>query len=190
MTTWILRREKILYHERYVKWKRDGNLEEAVRAVPVLVRKYELKMTKHPTLKAVTLTNVVEKYGATYFRDALARYITGLRFPNASAREVERRAGAVSMPFRSLPVFHTIKFTSTDFYALDGPSDSVVDSVHVKPRRVDGRVREIPSRFDTVLVNDGTGQEIGLKGAWQSSDLSILYLIQYSKLLTMVSSLH
>lgn len=164
MVTWILRREKILCHARYVKWQLDGNPAEAVRAVPILVRKYELRMTKHPTVKAVTLANVVEKYGATYFRDALARYITCLRFPDAGAREIERRAGAISMPFRTLPVFHTIKFTSTDFYTPDGPSDVVVDSVHVKPRRLDGRGREIPSRFDTVLVNDGTGREVGLKG--------------------------
>lgn len=165
MTTWLVRREKVVLHERYVNWRSGAPAMEAVRAVPISVRKYELKMTKHPSLKAVSLADVVGKYGATYFRDALARYVANARFPGLSAQALEAKARTISMPFRTLPVFHLIKFTTTDFYTTGGPSDVVVDSVHVKPRRIDGRGREVPARFDTVLVNDGTGQEVGLKGA-------------------------
>lgn len=163
MTTWIVRREKIQIHERYIQWRISGE-SKPVRAIPVIVPEFELKMTKHPSVKAVSLADIMDKYGATYFCDALARYITDLRFPGLTRRELERKAAVVSMPFRSVPVFHTIKYRSTDYYTSNGPSQSVVDAIHIKPKRKDGRGREVPARFDTVLVNDGNGMDVGLKG--------------------------
>jgi len=32
-------------------------------------------MTKHPSAKAVSIQSLIEDYGATYFREALAHYI-------------------------------------------------------------------------------------------------------------------
>ena len=36
--------------------------------------------------------------------------------------------------------------------------------LYAQPKRTDTRKREVPSRFDTVLVNEGDGQYIGLQG--------------------------
>jgi hypothetical protein len=41
-------------------------------------------VSKHPTAKAVSIDKLVKDYGATYFCEALARYITQLNHANDS----------------------------------------------------------------------------------------------------------
>jgi hypothetical protein len=41
---------------------------------------------------------------------------------------------------------------------------STSDSIHCRPERKDSHGKPIPSRFDTALINDGTGEDIGLEG--------------------------
>ena len=72
--------------------------------------------------------------------------------------------------FNAVPVFHKIKCTSYDPYVVGGPKESVVDSIHVQPVRKDKRNRDVPARFDTAVINDGTGRETGVSG-----DLIFLY---------------
>ena len=43
-------------------------------------------------------------------------------------------------------------------------AETVVDSIHVKPASKDKHGKNIPARFDTALINDGTGGDTGLKG--------------------------
>lgn len=109
MTIWIIHQEKILAHEQYINWRLSGGEKEAIRAVPALVHRYELKMTKHPLLKAVSLRNVVEKYGVTYLRDALAHYITDLRFPGPRPR-MESCYYSHALPVTSHLPHHQVHF--------------------------------------------------------------------------------
>lgn len=39
-----------------------------------------------------------------------------------------------------------------------------MDSIHAYPQRFDVRGRPVPCRFDTALINDGTGGETGVGG--------------------------
>ena len=64
------------------------------------------------------------------------------------------------MPFRTLPVYHKIK------YVTESAPDTTIDSVHVKPASRNGQGKETAARFDTVLVNDGTGKDTGVDGKW------------------------
>ena len=38
------------------------------------------------------------------------------------------------------------------------------DSIHIQPSTTDTCGRSVPGRFDTVLVNDGTGGDTGIEG--------------------------
>lgn len=162
MTIWLERKEKIHRHEKYILWRLSGMPAPAPRP-PGIEYRYYLKMTKNPTRKFVSFDNLGTDYGARYFRDALARFIVKENTPTLRNQQVEQRASHVSFPFRGVPVFHNIKFVGSD------PSSGTLDSVHVKPASKTKQGKPVAPRFDTVLVNEGTGRDTSIKGippAW------------------------
>ncbi|KAJ7787065.1 hypothetical protein B0H14DRAFT_3095490 [Mycena olivaceomarginata] len=154
MTLWLERKEKVYHHEKYIQWHLDSSPAPptAETLPPGIVYKRRLKMTENPTLKAVQLTHLVTDYGAKFFRDALARYFIQLNYHT------------LSFSFNSIPVFHRIKFTTEDPYTARGPKDTIVDSIHVQPSTTLKNGELLPARFDTVLINDGTGRMTGVSG--------------------------
>lgn len=164
MTQWLERREKVLQHVKYIKWRvlhaqwRAGNShaepaaadEETRWHPPDLQCSLHHHVTKWPTRNAVPVQELIspDGYGATFFMPALARFMVESTSPALSRNEVEARAVDIRLPFTALPVFHTIKFRSTEYYGND-----TLDSIHVHPQRLgpNGDVAS-PARFDTVLV--------------------------------------
>jgi hypothetical protein len=138
-----------------------------------VVYERRIKMPKHPTVKAVPLNSIISNYGATFFHDALAHYIAQARNvdQNLTRAQIEHDIQQITLPFQTLPVFQTIKFTTPD-YSSDSRDDIIIDSVHVKPSQHDGHGNVIPACFDTMLVNDGSGGPTGTKG-----QLILLYFI-------------
>jgi hypothetical protein len=105
MTRWLERKEKIMRHDKYVNW-RCASLEETepYRSRPPDMTFRRLQMvTKHPSAKAISIDKLVEDYGATYFREALARYITQLSHANdpipLRSRALDVFAQDVHFPF-------------------------------------------------------------------------------------------
>ncbi|KAG1895817.1 uncharacterized protein F5891DRAFT_1130501 [Suillus fuscotomentosus] len=149
MTQWLKCKEKIVRHERYS------------HSTPTTSTK------PHLSVKSVPIQKLVMEYGATYFREALARYVAQLHHPHEATtrHRLEDLAATIHLPFRTLPVYHVVKWRSVD---PQGHSDLcvTVDSVHVKPRRVatSQTGTDVPARFDTVLINDGTGRSVGIEG--------------------------
>lgn len=121
-------------------------------------------MTKHPTHKAVRINSLVAEYGATSFRDALARFIVQFNNPTLSRAQVEVQSSSISLHFNRVPVYHRIKYLTEDPYTSGGPQDAVVDSIHVQPRKVLRNGNDLPGRFDTALINDGTEGLTGVAG--------------------------
>jgi hypothetical protein len=109
-------------------------------------------MARNPTFKAVGIRDIIGKYGAVDFLDALADFIAGLNHPLASAQELLRQGEDTLIPFSRVPVHHNMKFTKSG----DGKQSEVIDAVHARPDQRDSRGWIIPSRFDTVLV-EGRG---------------------------------
>ena len=143
MSCWLERREKIVHHTNFIKW-RLAQLEEPDQiprpvGIPQIAPPRMLKMTKNPSKKAVHFTQLREAYGATFFTDALVRYLIGFTFPNLPRHQIEQRAQALALPFNTVPVFHKIKFTSLDLYTQTHPTEVIVDAIHVKPATKDKR---------------------------------------------------
>ncbi|KAJ7871099.1 hypothetical protein B0H13DRAFT_2555611 [Mycena leptocephala] len=166
MTLWLEGKEKIQRHDKFVEWKQSDCPPPPIVENLYLGMIYERKLTmpKHPTHKAVKFTTLETEYGAPFFRDALSRYIVQLTEPVLTAAQIEREAINFDVPFNSGPVFQRIKFSTSDPYANDGPTDSIVDSIHVQPGKPLKSGDPVPARFDTALINTGDGGKVGVAG--------------------------
>ncbi|KAG1759185.1 hypothetical protein EDD22DRAFT_981132 [Suillus occidentalis] len=117
MTRWLERKEKIIRHDKYINWR--------------------CAVAKHPTAKAVSIDKLIEDYGATYFHEELARYITQLNHANdpipLHSQTLDVLAQDVHFPFRTLPIFHRVKWLSVDARG-HGDATATLDSVHARPQ--------------------------------------------------------
>ncbi|KZT19755.1 hypothetical protein NEOLEDRAFT_1077268, partial [Neolentinus lepideus HHB14362 ss-1] len=163
MTAWLERREKVFQHAKYISWHLAGSPIPSLDEPSPRTDISHVRMAQHPTLKAVPLAILRTDYGARFFVDALARFVAQYNHPGFTPAQVEDAAGDVFLPFQTLPVFHKIKFSNEDLLRIGGPVETS-DAVHVRPAKSDSRGRPIPARFDTVLVNLGSGKEFGLSG--------------------------
>ena len=148
MTAWLERREKMQRHAALIDRKRQ-DLPQSPQAQKIIgppcIRVQCVKMTCHPSAKAVSFDALKTQYRALNFQDALADFVAQVNNPGVRGNTLRSRAEDTLITFRGVPIFHFIKFTET------GGSETI-DSVHAQPERRDKRGRIIPSRFDTVLV--------------------------------------
>ncbi|KAG6825968.1 hypothetical protein H0H92_001684, partial [Tricholoma furcatifolium] len=161
MTIWVERKEKIVRHAQYIEWWQRGSPtpQPIEWTPPGLELDRTLHMAKHPSLRSVTFQDLTTQYGAPLFRTALARYVTLINEPGLTPRQVERRLWTIRIPFTKVPVWHRIKYRRTDPFT---GVTSTADSIHSWPAKQDSRGRTMPGRFDTALVNDGTGGMTGI----------------------------
>ncbi|KAF9529836.1 hypothetical protein CPB83DRAFT_924972 [Crepidotus variabilis] len=163
MTLWLERKEKVLHHAQFVVWRQKGSpMPQAQEWTPPGLEFDRVQhLTKHPTLRSVHIDSLITDYGATHFRNALARYTVLTNNPNISRANLERALWGVRIPFVRVPVWHRLKFLRTD--PATGVS-STSDAIHVRPARRDARGNDIAARFDTAWINDGDGGDVGVEG--------------------------
>ncbi|KAJ7805028.1 hypothetical protein B0H14DRAFT_3773129 [Mycena olivaceomarginata] len=180
MTLWLERKEKIVRHDQFIVWKLSGSPSPPIieNLHPGIICERKLTMPKHPTYKAVKFTTLETAYGASFFRDALSRYIVQLTDPNLTSAQIEREANSFDVPFNAVPVFQRIKFSTSDPYANDGPADSIVDSIHVQPRKVLKSGDHVPARFDTAIVNTGLGGKAGI-GGYRIAQVRVVFTLPH-----------
>ncbi|OSD08399.1 hypothetical protein PYCCODRAFT_1482768 [Trametes coccinea BRFM310] len=145
MTKWLERKEKVQRHDMYVAWRlsRRSASSEA--------------MTKHPSAKGVTFDDIVNKYSAPFFRDALARFIVTLNNPSLTTAQTELACGSIYFNFRAVSVYHKARFFINDVQHLGTSTSTAEDVAHARPSRVGKYGEHIPARFDTVLVRSTPG---------------------------------
>lgn len=163
MTVWLERKEKVLQHEGYLEW-RHGTQSKIVLRSTDMAYNGTLTLTKWPSARAVDLDDIVRKYGATFFREALRRYIVLARHSGSqlTRNQLERQILYVNLPFTTVPVYHRLKFTVPGDTTLAKRVTS--DLIHVRPERQTKRGSKIPARFDTALLNVGSGGKTGMQG--------------------------
>ena len=161
MTLWLGRREKVLRHTNHISWRLDNPAGERAWKCSKLELDRYAKLPKHPTINSVLLESLSTDYGATYIREALARFVVTTNHPDWSTRHVEEAACDIFLPFQALPVYHKVKFLGKQ----DG-NLIIVDSIHAKPAQRNKRRNHIVAkgRFDTGIVNVDGGRNIGVVG--------------------------
>ena len=121
-----------------------------------------IQMTRHPSVKGVKFPQLVSTYGATFFRDALSRFVVEHNHPQLTRHQVEQQASKIYFEFFSVPVFHKIKIHVSDGEGLGLQDTEMHDTVHVRAARKNKYDDPIPGRFDTVLVRvDGDTNALG-----------------------------
>ncbi|EKM47996.1 uncharacterized protein PHACADRAFT_203394 [Phanerochaete carnosa HHB-10118-sp] len=164
MTVWLERKEKVLRHDRYIKWLKDSQPSLKLANVLHKHQASHFLMTREPSVKAVSLDRLEQMYGAKYIMRAIAKYIVRLNYPDASSAEVVRLATTLRLPFHKLPVYHKAKFWESDFLLYRQASDEY-DAIYATPGgRLNKRGQQVAGRFDTAIVNLGTGSAIGVEG--------------------------
>ncbi|KAI9439656.1 hypothetical protein H4582DRAFT_2110965 [Lactarius indigo] len=163
MTLWLDRKERIHHHDQHIKWRLAGSPipKHVDWTPPDLNPRQELTMAKHPTQYAVPLDRLQDLYGAPLFKVALRRFISATNNPDQTRQQLESSLWGLRLPFNRLPVWHVIKFTRFD--PITG-KNLTSDAIHAQPTRKGKHNRLITGRFDTALINDGTGKEHGVKG--------------------------
>ncbi|KAG1747466.1 hypothetical protein EDB19DRAFT_1894049 [Suillus lakei] len=151
-------KEKIVHHEKFIRWQLHDTPSHHPRP-PDLSFDRTQTLTKHPSARAVSFQCLISDYSATYFHEALTRYVAQQNHLDEllSHRRLKDLAANVLLPFHSVAVYHKIKWLSVDSQGHGDPLVTV-DSVHVKPRCTGTRQQNdaLPARFDTALINDST----------------------------------
>lgn len=135
-------------------------------------------MARHASAKGVALDTIVDIYGATYFRDALTRFVVGVNHPALTPPQVELASGGVFLNFRTFPIYHKIKFMIKDVQGLGTTGAVTQDVAHVRPPRKGKYNADVAGRFDTVLVRAGHGAVTAQdRGVIHGMPLSMVLLV-------------
>jgi hypothetical protein len=144
MTTWLERKEKIHQHEQFIQSKLEKGKEKTIVKhdwiTPGLSIDRKLHLAHRPSARKVSISTFVDKYGATYFWEAFARFVVLSRNPLLSSIQLEQALWGVQMPIHNLWAWHKIRFVSTDRFSQ---ALTTVDSIYANPKS---------ERFDTALL--------------------------------------
>ena len=161
MTLWLERKEKIMQFNQCIQWRLKGcpNILVELEKQP----ENRITMTKHPTKRKVSLADIATQYGAIYIRDALAEYSVKVQNPTYTSQQIKRAAATIILPSSSIAVYHRATFWLGDpeYHRI---SSDEFDVIQAKPAYFDKQGKLIAGRFDTVLVDDGHAQYIGIDG--------------------------
>ena len=169
MTLWLERKEKVLRHQDFVKWRLRVNFDHESPAIErhSILQHPHIVMTKFPTVYSVDFDTLANNYGAYDIHNALALYVAREKDPSISGARLARAAANIILPFYHLRLFHKIRFYNRPLERwLD--SEDFMDVAHARPQYKDKQGRVVAGRFDTVLVQtdprdqDADGDQIAI----------------------------
>ncbi|EIN04772.1 hypothetical protein PUNSTDRAFT_75804 [Punctularia strigosozonata HHB-11173 SS5] len=163
MTTWLERKEKVLCHERYISWRIAGCPSIIQSHSIALSQTRQIKMAKHPSVKAVSFTDFEAVYGAAGFQNHLGALIAQCQHPEYTPAQAFAAAPHTRIPFFSLPAFHYIKISHPNPHGRQ-QIPNTLDSIHVLPAQTSRHGRKRAARFDTVLVKISDNPGPGVNG--------------------------
>ncbi|KAI0039049.1 hypothetical protein FA95DRAFT_1585366 [Auriscalpium vulgare] len=160
MTTWLLRREKVMRHDMFIKWRLAGSPPIQDVVAPQQIRHLRMKIARSPNTKAVSFLDASRLYGADDFKMRLAEYLLQWNNPEWTTARVRRIAAGYTFAFKSVAAFNKVKFWHPDAQGQDNAPETL-DCVYARPAYRDTLRRVQPARFDTALVADRDVQEEG-----------------------------
>ncbi|KAJ3553227.1 hypothetical protein NP233_g12696 [Leucocoprinus birnbaumii] len=166
MTIWLDRKECVLQHARTVQERLNHDNPPASEShiafglttpikhhLPCLVYRRTIQLPKNPSVTSVTLDSICRDYGASLFKAAICQFVAHHQNPTFNAAQIEKASYGVDVRFNKVPVYHYLKFTSHDPYALPSAAPAVIDSIYAKPGYKNKKGESISGRFDTAMVN-------------------------------------
>ena len=159
--------EKVHRHHSYLEW-RAGKQPKIVMRSMSMTYNGTLTLTKWPSVKAVNLDDIVDKYGATFFREAVRRYIalSNHSGPPLTRHQLEELILYTGLPFTAVPVYHKLKFiTLTESSKNDYIT---LDAIHARPERQLKGGTKLRSRFDIALLDVESATETGIRSTFSS----------------------
>ncbi|KAJ8090877.1 hypothetical protein PM082_024799 [Marasmius tenuissimus] len=174
MTRWLERCEKVIHHTNYLEWRdtqptlTQSLSHHTTEPSPTTEMRYTIpgsqrslsdmmyvlspQLSRFPTVKTVALTKLADSvtaggYGATHIEYTIKEFISRHR-GLTNEGQVQDMAHFLSLPFRSVQVWHKIKFRNEELYGLE-----TLDVVAAQPRRFGstGQVTQV-SHFDAALI--------------------------------------
>ncbi|TBU22112.1 hypothetical protein BD311DRAFT_826016 [Dichomitus squalens] len=147
MTVWLELKEKILRHEKYIEWhlKQLNLISTGTASSSADVLHKHIHMSRYASVKGY-------EYGASYFRDTLARYVVKTTNPALTVQQVEYESSRIFFQFQTLPVYHKVKLWIVDPDGLAAPGTETRDVVYAPATRTTRRGTTLPGRFDTALI--------------------------------------
>lgn len=168
MTVWLEQREKIYRHDRFVRWHLNGQ-----RPANDIVHFLHFIEPRNASVNSVSFDHLADDYGVYDIQNALASYIAKTHNHSLTGACLERATGEVHFPLQSRPVYHKFWLANPDLYMRVNDVSDIVDVIHIKSAQLNKRGCIVLGRFNTVLVNMGSGEETGLKGMYNTF---LLYL--------------
>jgi hypothetical protein len=144
MTLWLERREKMLWHDKFIHWHHFGS-NLPIHSLPYfpapsdLVYHRQHKIAKHLSARRMSFETLANEYGAPYFQAVLARFIAEVNQLALTVRQLEDAACGMIIPFRAVAVFHKVHYNTVCNNGI--PNTVTVDSIHVRPQRCDRHKR-------------------------------------------------
>lgn len=100
MTLWLKRREKMLQLEKHILWRTNGQQSAPPPRPPLFpLPPPRFIVTKHPSRKAVPLTELIRDYQALSFKDALAQFIVRHADTTLTRAQADMRIAHLDLPF-------------------------------------------------------------------------------------------
>ncbi|TFY57388.1 hypothetical protein EVJ58_g7052, partial [Rhodofomes roseus] len=162
MTTTVVRLEQIHAHALYIQWRRDGRPD--ISSVPTRIpHKPHRHITRNPTCTSVPFAKMESQYGASDFEETLKEFIIRHKHPELSGRDLAETISLYDLPFRSVSVWHKVKFWNQDAFKRRNAPETM-DVIHARPGYRDTQGRAAAGRFDTALVNERGGGHLGVAG--------------------------
>ncbi|KAH9932480.1 uncharacterized protein B0H18DRAFT_1115738 [Fomitopsis serialis] len=163
MTSSVVRLEQIHAHALYIDWRLAGR-PDLPTTPPVIPHKLHQHLTRYPTHKSLSFSTVETRYGAPRFQTVLKEFIAHFKHPHLSGRDFANFVSVYDLPFRSVSVWHKVKFWNQDpFQRREAPE--TLDVIHARSAYRDTQGRVVAGRFDTALVNEkGDGGFVGVSG--------------------------
>ena len=129
MTIWIECWEKIEWHADFIVWRQQGNWHDPLsqsQIGPLHLPTQRLKMPWNPSVKAELICNIIQMYGAVDFADTLSDFIAGVLNDVLPKHSTQYCSENVYLPFSWVPVYHSMKFTTSS-----NPEESeIIDTIH------------------------------------------------------------
>ncbi|KAI0649799.1 hypothetical protein C8Q79DRAFT_902444 [Trametes meyenii] len=185
MTTWLQRKEKVLRHEKFIEWRLRLQQQPQPSGRPrndVHMTQTRIAMARHPSVASVEFNDAVHKYGASFFRDALARFVAEHNNPTLTAHQVELASGGIYFNFASVAAFHKMKIALGDVQGLGVSHAQPQDVVHARPCRRGKYDTEVPGRFDTVLVRSRDPDDVHAVRGFRVAQVRLIFKIPARKI--------